>query len=68
MRLFKRRSDDPSPELVSATPISQDSTTDETKFDTDIEDGGSPTSSQEESMPAPAPPDSTSSFSTRKGN
>lgn len=65
MRLFKRRSEDPSPELVSATPISPEGSIEETK--NAVDDVGSPVSSLGESMPPP-PPGSTSSFSARKGN
>ncbi|XP_033210817.1 uncharacterized protein LOC117168936 isoform X2 [Belonocnema kinseyi] len=64
MRLFKRRSEDPSPELVSATPISPEGSIEETK--TADDNVGSPVSSLGESMPPP-PPGSTSSFSARKG-
>ncbi|XP_051154898.1 uncharacterized protein LOC127277632 isoform X2 [Leptopilina boulardi] len=62
MRLFKRRSEDPSPELVSATSISPDFVLRETK--SDIDDVGSPTSSQEDGT---LPSSSSSSFSARKG-
>ncbi|XP_043482531.1 PDZ domain-containing protein 2-like isoform X2 [Leptopilina heterotoma] len=61
MRLFKRRSEDPSPELVSATSISPDFPLRQTK--SDIEDACSPVSSQED----PTLPSSSSSFSARKG-
>lgn len=63
MRLFKRRSEDPSPELVSATSISPDFVLRETK--SDIDDVESPTSSQEDGT---LPSSSSSSFSARKGN
>lgn len=61
MRLFKRRSEDTSPELVSATSISPDFALRETK--SDIEDAASPVSSQEDATL----PSSSSSFSARKG-
>lgn len=58
MGLFKRRSEDPSPELVSATPISPEFALREAKNDS--KDVKSPVSSQEGAT--------SSSFSARKGN
>lgn len=57
MGLFKRRSEDPSPELVSATPISPEFALREAKNDS--KDVKSPVSSQEGAT--------SSSFSARKG-